>query len=261
MNTFLTEVQSNRSIRLAGVAVLVFLALFLLVITWDKAFGRDITDSYNTITVEGTGRVAMVPDTARITFTVSESADTVATAQSAATTKTDAALAALDEHDIDERDIKTLSYNVSPRYQYPQPCYGMVCPPSNPRIVGYDVAQTIEVRVRDTAKAGDVLAALGALEVQNISGPQFIVDDEDAVRAEARAEAIDEARAKARELAKQLGVRLGDIASFYENTPAIRGYGMGGMMAESMAKDMAAPSLPTGENETMVTVSITYEIR
>ena len=262
MKILLTELQSNRTIRLAGTAVLILLALFLLVLTWDKAFGRDITDPYNTITVEGTGRAAMVPDTARITFSVSETADTVGDAQAAATTKTDAALAALDEYDIDERDIKTLSYNVSPRYQYPQPCFGGVCAPSEPRIVGYDVTQTIEVRVRETAKAGDVLQSLGSIGVQNISGPNFIVDDEDGVKAEARAEAIDEARAKARELAKQLGVRLGDIVSFSENTPGMYGYGMGGMELQAMsAKADAAPTLPMGENETAVTVMITYEIR
>lgn len=259
MNNLLTDLQSNRSIRLAGLAVLVLLALFLLVLTWDKAFGRGINDPYNTITVEGTGRAAMVPDTARITFTVLETADTVADAQAAATAKTDAALAALEEHDIDERDIKTLSYNVSPRYQYPQPCYTGICAPQNPRIVGYDVSQTVEVRVRDTAKAGDVLAALGSLEVQNISGPQFVVDDEAGVKSEARADAIEEARAKARELSKQLGVRLGDVVSFSENIPYY-GYGMGGMMLQAEAKDMSAPTLPTGENETQVTVMITYEI-
>src|SRR5690606_31968226 len=125
---------------------------------------------------------------------------------------TDSALAALDERAIDERDVKTLSYNVSPRYEYPQPCYGMICPPttSTPRIVGYDVSQTIEVRVRDTAKAGDVLEALGTIGVQHVSGPQFVVDDESEVKNEARAEAIEEARAKAKALAKNLGVRLGD---------------------------------------------------
>lgn len=265
MNTFLEELASNRAIRLAGVAVLALLALFLLVKTWDGAFGRDINDSYNTITVEGTGRAAMVPDTARITFTVMESAANVADAQEAATAKTDSALAALEGMDIEERDVKTLSYTVSPKYQYQQPCYGMVCPPAvgSPKIVGYDVMQTIEVKVRDTAKAGDVLASLGSLGVQNVSGPEFVVDDETAVTAEARAEAIDEAKAKAKELAKQLGVRLGKIATFTEGTPGNPfGYGKGGVMMDAaMAVPQSAPTLPTGENETEVSVMITYEIK
>jgi hypothetical protein len=261
MKTLLDELTNSRAIRLSAVAVFVFLALFLLVKTWDAAFGRDMNDGYNTITVEGTGKAAMVPDTARITFTVMETADNVAVAQQAATTKTDAALAALKDMSIDERDVKTLSYNVSPKYQYTKPCYGSVCPPtaSSQSIVGYDVMQTVEVKVRDTAKAGDVLAALGTLGVQNISGPEFVVDDETAVTAEARAEAIDEARAKAKELAKQLGVRLGKIASFSEGSTAdMYGYGKGGMM--DSAAMQSAPSLPVGESETEVSVMITYEI-
>jgi len=263
MNQFITELSSNRTARLAAVAVLVLLALFLLVSTWDKAFGRDINDPYNTITVEGTGSVAMIPDTARITFTVMESASSVADAQSAATAKTDAALKALEDMDIEERDVKTLSYNVSPKYEYPQAgCYGMVCPPvGSPRIVGYDVSQSVEVRVRDTAKAGDVLAALGGLGVQNISGPEFVVDDEAEMKNEARAEAVEEARAKAKELAKQLGVSLGSVVSFSEMAPGDPYYGYGG---ESRMMDVAAqsaPTLPVGESETEISVMITYEIR
>lgn len=262
MNQLIGEFSSNRALRLAGVAVLVLLALFLLVTTWDKAFGRSISDPYNTITVEGTGTAAMVPDTARITFTVTESAVAVADAQDAATKKTDAALAALAEMGIEERDVKTLSYNVSPTYEYDQrACFGMVCPPSTPRITGYDVSQTIEVKVRDTSMAGEALAGLGALGVQNISGPQFVVDDETAVQNEARAEAIEEAREKAKRLAKDLNVRLGDIVSFSEGNPGeMYGYGAKGGMTMDAALQ-SAPSLPTGESETKITVMITYEIR
>lgn len=260
MNQFINELSSNRGVRLAGIAVLVLLALFLLVSTWDKAFGRDINDPYNTITVEGTGRSAMVPDTARITFTVTESAPEVATAQEAATTRTDAALAALEEMGIEERDIKTLSYSISPRYEYPQPCFGGFCAPSSPRITGYDVSQTIEVKVRETANAGEVLASLGTLGVESVSGPEFVVDDETEVKNEARAQAIEEARAKAKELASELNVRLGDVVSFSEIMPGdpYYGYGKGGMM-DAVAQ--SAPTLPTGENETEITVMITYEIR
>ena len=262
MNQLVNELSSNRVARIAAIAVLVFLALFLLVKTWDAAFGRDISDPYNTITVEATGRAAMVPDTAKITFTVIESSNEVAAAQTAATTKTDAALAAIKDLGIEERDVKTLYYNVSPRYDYnQQPCYpGMICPSGSPRITGYDVSQTIEVKVRKTENAGAVLAALGGLGVQNITGPEFVVDDETAVSSEARAEAIEKARAKAKDLAKQLNVRLGKVVSFSEGAPGdMYGYGKGGMMDAAVAQ--SAPTLPTGENETEITVMITYEIR
>lgn len=260
MKQLVDQISENRTIRLAGVAVLVFLALFLFVQTWNSAFGRSANDPFYTITVEGTGRAAVIPDTARITFTVQETAATVGAAQSAAEEKISAAVAAVKDLSVNEKDVKTLSYNVSPKYEYPQPCFGGVCTPASPRLVGYDVAQTIEVRVRDIEKAGSVLEQLGTIGVQNISGPQFVADDESGVRDEAREEAVAEARAKAKELAKQLGVRLGKVVSFSENNPGYYDYARGGLALES-AMPAKAPTLPVGENETEVTVMVTYEIR
>ncbi len=239
------------------------LALFLLVTTWDTAFGKDAADQMNVITVEGTGEVSSAPDMAQITFTVTESAKDVATAQAAATKKNDEALSVLRELSISDKDIKTLGYNVSPKYSYDQPCGpGMYCPQrvsGTPIIIGYDVSQTIEVKVRDTAKVGEVLQGLGDSGVQNISGPNFMIDNEDGVQNEARAKAIEQARAKAKQLAKELGVRLGSVVSYSENgsypQPMMYGAKNGDMMEAS------APTLPVGENMTSVTVSVTYEIR
>lgn len=265
MDKLITELASMRALRIALVTVFALLALFLLVKTWGDAFGTSRDYPNKTITVEGTGEATAIPDTARISFTVTESAPAVADAQKKATEKTDAAIAGVKELGIEEEDVKTLSYNVSPKYEYPQPCaYGM-CPPTvsgAPRIVGYDVSQSIEVRVRDTAKAGDVLQALGTLGVQNIFGPDFVVDDREVVKSEARAEAIERAEAKAKVLAKELGVRLGKVVGFYENSPSepmYEGYaGKGGMMDAAV---QSAPTLPVGQDETSITVSITYQIK
>lgn len=260
--------MGNKVVRYASIAVLVLLALFLAVKTWDAAFGKGQYEPLNVITVEGTGEVSMVPDVAQISFTVTESAATVKEAQDKATQKTNAALEAVKKLGVAEKDVKTENYSVSPKYEYPSPCpAGAMCAAmvsGTPKIVGYDVAQTVSVKVRDTAKAGDVLAALGGIGVQNIQGPNFMVDDEDTAKAEARAKAIAEARAKAKVLAKQLGVSLGKVVSYGENGnyPQPMMYsavaGKGGMMD---ARVESAPTLPTGENKTTVSVSVTYEIR
>jgi len=253
--------------RIAAIAAVGLLALFLLVKTIDMlAYGVGRSDLYpsKTISVEGTGEASMIPDIAQITFSVTEKGATVSEAQDKATAKTDAALEAVRGQGVEEADVKTLGYNVYPTYEYQQPCYSGICPPvsSSPRITGYEVSQSIEVKVRDTAKAGSVLQSLGTVGVQNISGPNFVVDDEDNIRAEARAAAIAEAKEKAKSLAKDLGVNLGSVISFSESTggsyPMYDSYGRGGMES---AVAQSAPSLPVGENETMVTVYITYELR
>lgn len=264
----MNELMGDKKMRIALLAVLVLLALFLLAKTWDAAFGRSPNDPVNMITVTGTGEAVVIPDIAQVDFTVTEQSATVAEAQAKATERTNAAIAFLEEQGIAEEDVKTTYYAVNPRYDYgSQTCgYGMPCPPASaPRIIGYEASQSMQVKIRDTAKAGQVLEGLGSLGVQNISGPHFTVDDADAVEAEAREKAIEEAREKAKVLAKQLGVRLGKTVSFYENEGMypMYGYGKGGMAMDGAAEarvSAVAPTLPLGENETTVSVSITYEI-
>ena len=217
----------------------------------------------NVISVAGTGKVTAVPDVAKISFSVSEDADTASEAQDMAAQKGNDALKALvDDLGIDEKDIKTTYYNVSPRYSRAQPCYQGVCPDYVQTIIGYTASQTIEVKVRDTSKVGDVLTALGKAGASNISGPNFTVDDLDALTEQARAAAVEDARAKAKELAKALGVHLSRVTGYWENSGPYsydtKAYGLGG--AESSVT-VAAPTVPTGENEISVTVNVSFEIR
>jgi uncharacterized protein len=264
MNNFVNEIGSNKTIRAVAVVTLGLLALFLLVVTLDTLDGVGRADTYpvKTITVSGEGEASVVPDIARVTFTVQETAGDVATAQAEATERTNNSLEAMKAQGIEEKDLKTLGYNVYPQYDN-QVCYpGMPCAAGAPQITGYQVSQTVEVKIRDTAKVGSVLQALGDLGVQNISGPDFTLDDDDAARNEAREAAIEDAREKAKALAKSLHVRLGNVVSFYEESgayPMYDSYAKGGTMMEGRAQN--APTLPSGETETTVRVNITYEIR
>jgi len=92
----------------------------------------------------------------------------------------------------------------------------------------------------------------------------FVVEDEDTIRSEARGKAIDDAQAKAEELADQLGVKLVRVVSFdqggnYYPTiyKATAEFNMGGSVDDSAS----SPILPTGENRFVENVMITYEIR
>jgi len=260
-----TIVTIVRPVRIAVVTVLAILALFLLVKTGDalSRFGLGDMAPVNTITVTATGKAAAAPTVGQISFTVTETAEVVKDAQDAATTKTNAALAALKEVDIKEADITTSGYSVYPQHENQQPCYpGVICNRGEAKITGYQVSQTIEVKIRDLERIGETLGKIGSAGVQTISGPNFSFDDDSGVKEEARAGAIKDAREKARVLAKQLGVSLGPIVNFSENGAGypIPYFAKGGdMMALSSAE--VAPTLPVGEQETAVTVSITYEIR
>lgn len=261
-----TLLEASKPVRYAITAVLVILAIFLVVKTLDamSRFGEGDNPVFNTITVNGEGESEAVPDIAKINFTVDQTAATVAAAQEAATTQINAALAAMQELEIAEEDIKTKGYTVYPQYAQVPPCTTRICPQVDtaPRITGYQVSQSVEVKVRDTDKVSDVLARLGGLNVQNISGPNFMVDDDSELADEARNEAIADAHEKAEELADQLGVRLDEVVSFYEEGQGpmpyySEGYG-GTAMDASVRSDI---SLPTGQEERTVNVQITYRIK
>jgi len=80
---------------------------------------------------------------------------------------------------------------------------------------------------------------------------QFIVENEETFKAQARAKAIVEAKAEALQTAQALGVKLGEIVSFSESSSVPYLRSLGG--AES--------AISTGENKIDVTVNIVFEIK
>jgi hypothetical protein len=226
-------------------------------------FGRPSTPITNTIVVTGTGKSSAVPNIANVSFTVQETAASVADAQTAATAKSDAALKALGVMGIAPADIQTTRYNVNPQYATTTCPPGVFCPATSSKITGYEVSQSVDVKVRDTGKAGAVLQSLGNLGVQNISGPNFTLDDTSSVKDAARALAIKDARTQAETLAKQLGVHLGSVVNYSESNqgpmPVYQAFGKAAAL--DAVSPSAPPTLSTGQNETNVTVTVTYEIR
>lgn len=262
----LSEIFATDGARIAFTSALVVLTLFLIAQTMVLAgsFGRSGIPATDTITVSGDGQATLPPDVAKVTFTVQNTEATVVEAQAATTKQANAALAFVEEQGIADKDVRTLSYNIYPQYSYPSPCRGDVCPAYDnvPKIVGYQVSETVQVTVRDLTSVGAFLGGLGKLSVQNVSGPEFSLDDTTAGYDAARADAIAKAKEQATELARQLGVRLGKIVNFSEssgNRLYPMAYGMGGSAMD--AKESAVPNIPAGENTYTSSVSITYEIR
>ena len=159
------------------------------------------------------------------------------------------------EFEIKSDDLQTSQYRINPRYQYDD---------GRRSIVGYEVTQSLTVKVRDFDKIGNVISKAGDLGANSVNGPNFIVDDPEAYKAEAREKAIASAKEKAETLADQVGVSLGPIIGFNENIggsvprpyydTAIESFGMGGDLK-------AAPQIEAGTEEISVSVSISYEIR
>ena len=260
----LREIFDNSIVRIAFIGVLAILTLFLLAetVTVAENFGRTAHPATDTITVTGSGQATLPPDVARVSFVIENTAASVSAAQAATTQQANSALAFVKGQGILDKDVRTLSYTITPQYAYPKPCMpGVLCPvyTETPRITGYQVAETIQVTVRDLTAVGAFLGGLGKLSVQNVSGPAFALDDPTSGYDAARADAIAKAKTQAALLAKQLGVSLGKIVTFSESSSNPYPV-MYGAVRSAAVQTAATPEVPTGENTYNASVSITYEI-
>ena len=256
------------------------LALFLLVLTVSalKSYhyiGTGISPT-NTIQVEGEGQVVAVPDTATFTVTVQDTAPDVQTAQTKATTQGNTIIDYLKSQGIADTDIQTTDYEINPQYSYSQgacpnvpvtqggatPAIEVYCPPGRQVLTGYQVSETLTVKVTDTSKAGTILAGVGSKGASNVSGLSFTVSNQDALQEQAQQKAIAEAQGKAQALAKSLGVQLVGIVSFNENNNNVGIYPMAfATNASAGGASAPAPEIPAGQNTIKDDVTITYEIQ
>ena len=257
-------------IQQAGVFALSALAVFLVVLTMSSLKSLQFIGSgvaaTNTISVSGSGEISAVPDTASFSVTVQETAKEVKTAQDAATKKGNDIIVFLKSSGVDPKDIQASDYSIYPQYEYSNTaCTSGYCPPGRQVLTGYQVSETITVKVRDTSKAGDLLSGVGSRGASSVGGLSFELnkDDQTAKEAEARGKAIDDARAKADELARQLGVTVVRVVGFSENGnyPIYYAKAMGGAMSMDSAATPPSPEIPTGQNKITSNVTITYEIR
>lgn len=244
-------------VNFAGSIVIFFVLLFVFF-----KFGPKIPLSITSqqkgepFMVEGTGKVSVAPDIAKVNLGIEENGASLKQVQESVNQKSKNIVAELKKLGIAEKDIKTVSYYVYPDYDYNV---------SPAKITGYRVSTGYQVTVRDFDKVNDVLvltANTGANIVGNIS---FDISEEikNKKLGEAREEAVRMAKEKAEGLAKAAGISLGKIVNVSENQSGIpyRNYALpvaGGGLAE---KAITQPDVQPGETELSLTVTLSYEIR
>ena len=152
----------------------------------------------HTISVNGLGRVTVVPDVADVSVGVSLTRTTVRDAQAAAATAMTAVIAALHKAGVADKDIQTTSLSLQPVYDYS-------VNGNAPKLTGYQIANTVQATVRDLGTISDVIDGALAAGATTLNGITFRVDDPSAAEAQARVAAMQDARAKADALARVAG--------------------------------------------------------
>jgi len=203
-----------------------------------------------TIVVSGTGRVAVDPDLAELRLGVAISRETVAEARSEAAATMTAILAAIRGAGVAERDIRTSMLSVQPRYDYRDG--------TAPALAGYDLANVVEVTVRELASVGDVIDGSLRAGATSLDGLAFRVADPSGPEAAARTAAVADARAKADVLAAAAGLRVAGVADIVEggappSFPLVKAARM------SLAADSGTP-VAAGTTEIAVTVTVTFRV-
>jgi len=224
-----------------------------------KYIGQEI-EAKNTIAVSDTGEIYAKPDLALTTFSVVTEEKTVAEALGKNTKKMNAIIDFVKGQGVEDKNVKTTTFNIYPRYEWQKDKAEILLYPQGKRVlVGYEVRQSLQVKIRDMEKIGAIIEGATAAGANQVGDLQFTIDKQDELKVQARKQAIEKAKTKAKELASQLGINLVRITKFSESSVFPRYYGL----KEAAPMDIGGeetPQIEVGENKITVSVTITYEI-
>jgi uncharacterized protein YggE len=156
---------------------------------WAQA-PADPSPTLSSIRVSGDARVSAQPDRVQIDLGVQTQAPLSRDAAAANARQLETVLAAVRKAAGPGAQLKTVSYSLSPNYQY-HPGGG------EPTITGYTALNVVQVTLDDLARIGDCLDAATRAGANRVQGIQWTLRDQDTVRAEALREAAMRAHAEA----------------------------------------------------------------
>lgn len=204
------------------------------------------------ITMSGHGEVRSTPDLAYVTSGVVSQGNTAADALAANTKTMTDLMAALKAAGIEDKDIQTSNFSVQPRYDFSN---GQA-----PKLVGYDVSNSVTVKLRKIGDLGALLDKLVQSGSNQITGISFDISKPEQAMDEARKLAAADAQRKAKVYAEAMGVVLGNVVQVSEaNLPQPP---MPMVRATMMKADAAAAPVPVaaGEQTLAADVTVIWEI-
>lgn len=267
---------------LGGVGALAILAFGYAILSYVNSYSKVIEpSSFRSFSVTGEGKATSIPDIAEFSFQIiTEGGADIAALQKKNTEAMNKAIDFVKEQGVENKDIKTQYYNLEPRYQTsacrvistpfapdaPSFASGasasvtQTCPP--PSIVGYTITQSVNVKVRDFKKIGDIMGGVVKNGANQVGSLSFTIDDPTKVQDEARTEAITKAKVKAKAIAKAGDFKMGRLLNIQEGSqyPVYSS----SLRMEAKVSDAVgaapAPTIQPGSQEVNITVTLQYEI-
>lgn len=212
------------------------------------------TPPLSSIRVTGDARISAKPDRVQIDIGVLTQAALSHDAATGNARQLDAVLAAVRNVAGPTAQLRTMSYSLSPDYQY-HPGGG------EPTITGYSALNVVQVTLDDLTRVGDVIDAATRTGANRVQGIQWTLRDQDAVRTEALREAATRARAEAHALASALNLKVLRVLTVEESSPRIVPIRarVGAARASVSAAEVATP-VEAGTLDVTAEVTLTVEV-
>lgn len=176
----------------------------------------------------------------------------------------DAVVKSIKELGVEDKDIQTTFYNLTPNYEYEAPALNreLYPPYSGKRIIsGYSLDQQIQVKIRNFDKINEILDKATSEGANTVSQLQFTIDDMEKLKSQAREKAINRAKEKANSLLSQAGLRSMQIVNVSEGYMPGPGPFLRQEYAKAADESSVAPQIQTGQLEVYSTVTLTYRVR
>jgi uncharacterized protein YggE len=204
------------------------------------------------IVTQGAGVVKQAPDRAWVTIAAESRARGPKEAQKLNADVMSAVLQKLKAAGLAEAAIQTTSYDLQAEYDYRD---------GKQTLRGYVARNTVEVRVDDLPRLGEILDVAVTSGATSVGGVRFDLKDRDGAEREALRRAVADARARAEAIAAGAGAKIERVLRIEEQRvsglPPPRPVVMA--MRESM--QAAEPPVAPGELEIRATVTLTVAIR
>ncbi|RKF21180.1 DUF541 domain-containing protein [Altericroceibacterium spongiae] len=197
-------------------------------------------------------RVKAEPDIVNMSAGVTTEAQTAVEAMQANAKQMNAVIKRITALGIEDRDVQTSGINLSARYDYDQQTRKQI-------FRGYQASNRVNITLRDIDEVGPTLDALVAAGATDLNGPNWSLDNDENVKAEARRKALDSAKKQAMEYAQWAGysnIRLLEVSEAISRSQPIMS---DRMMAVAAPQAESTPIKP-GMVETGVTVAVKYEM-
>ncbi|MGQ0843654.1 MAG: SIMPL domain-containing protein [Sporichthyaceae bacterium] len=208
-----------------------------------RAASLDTALAANTVSVNGLGLVTGTPDVLSLQMGVERNGPVVNDVLNQTNEDLARIKAALKKYDVDDKDVQTSNLSINPFWD-------------NNRINGYQVTQTLTVKLRNLAKSGEAISAAAEAggNATRINGVNFDIEDNVKLVEAARANAFNDAKAKAEQYSKLAGRSLGRVSSVSESTEYQSGPPMP-YLARAESADSAAAPVPVSPGQQQVSVS------